>query len=318
MKKIFILTIVWLCFATQINAQCCSAGNPSNQNVAFGISKNSIDIFSSILHSYSDTYYEDSKPTDWTYLKNMQFNFGKIGFSYGLSDKVKLSSEIGYFIDKSLKYDFIDSERKAKGLGDALIGIQYHLYTNKQQMIDVFPEFKISLPVGAFDQRDGNIILPIDIQPSSGSYKLIPSLLLIKNFYNSKYMLSAFVSCEYSEKIQTERTNYKYGNLYIANFEISRQSIKNINTALALKIRHRDKAINKNEIMNYTGGTYINIQPSLSVGLKNNYALNTFVSIPLYKSVNGIQLTNKYAVGIGIKKRFTLKSVKPQIDPKIL
>ena len=185
-------------------------------------------------------------------------------------------------------------------------------------MIDVLPEFKISLPIGAFDQRDGIIILPIDIQPSSGSYKLIPSLLLIKNFYNSKYMLSAFLSCELSERIHTERTDYKYGNLYIANFEISRQSLKNINTALALKIQHRDKAINKNEIMNYTGGTYINVQTSLSIALENNYALNTFLSVPLYKNVNGIQLTNKYALGLGIKKRFTLKSVKPQINPKIL
>ena len=318
MTRLFLLTFIGLCFNFQASAQCCSAGNPSSDGGALGITKNSLTISTSFLHSYSDTYFEENLKSDWDYLKNTHFNFGILNLNYGLTDKLKLSTEFGYFIDKSIQYNFIDVNRKANGLGDAVIGLQYHLYSNKKRIINVAPIVKISLPIGQFDQMDGNIILPIDIQPSSGSYKLNTSVLVSKRFFESKFSLIAFLSCEFSQRINTERTDYKYGNLYHATLKITHRSSEKLNTELSLGLQHRNKALNKGNVMDFTGGTYLKLQPEISYRLKNNYSVNTSVGIPIYKNVNGIQLTNKYTITFGVSKSFQLKTLKPQIDPKML
>jgi len=318
MTRILLFAFIGLCFNFQASAQCCSAGNPSSNDGILGITKNSLTISTSFLHSYSDTYFEGNRKSDWDYLKNTHFNFGRLNLNYGLTDQLKLSTEFGYFIDKSIQYSFIDVKRKAGGLGDAIIGLQYHLYSNKKRIINVAPMVKVSLPIGQFDQMDGNIILPIDIQPSSGSYKLNTSLLVSKRFFGSKFSLTSFVSCEFSQGINTERTNYKYGNLYHATLKVSHRSSEKLNTEISLNLQHRNKARNKGEIMEFTGGTYFKLQPGTSYHLKNNYTVNTSVGIPIYKNVNGIQLTNKYTIAFGVSKNFQLKTLKSQMNPKIL
>ncbi|MDG1848978.1 MAG: transporter [Flavobacteriales bacterium] len=318
MKKLLLTAFISISISNLSLAQCCSAGNPSTNNGAFGLSKNVLNVSSSILHSYSDTYFKGNQSIDWNYLKNMRFNFAMLSLEYGLTSKIKLTSEMGYFIDKSLRYGFIDQKRKAFGLGDLVLGFQYHLYNNRSRMITISPGMKVSFPIGAFDQMNGNIILPIDIQPSSGSFKLNPTVLITKQFPSSKLSASSFLSGEFSQRINTERTHYKYGNLYRANLKLIYQSSEKLNLGIALHFQHRNKAENKNEIMQYTGGSYLDLQPSFSYTLKQNYTLNTFIGIPIYKNVNGIQLTNKYSLGFGISKSFHLKTLKPQIAPDIL
>lgn len=318
MTRILLLALIGLCFNFQTLAQCCAAGNPSSGGGALGMAKNSFSVSASFLHSYSDTYFEGNQESNWDYLKNTNFDFGMLSLHYGLTDKLKLSTELGYFIDKSIQYSFIDVTRKAGGLGDAAIGLQYHLYSNMERMIHIAPMVKVSLPVGQFDQMDGNIILPIDIQPSSGSYKLNTSILISKKFFGSKFSLTSFLSSEFSQRIHTERTDYKYGNLYNASFKLTHRSSEKLNTRLSLNLIHRKKALDKGNLMESTGGSFLNLQAGISYRLKNNYSVNTSVGIPVYKNVNGIQLTNKYNIAFGVSKGFKLKTLKPQIDSDIL
>lgn len=318
MNKLLLTIFIYTCFSNSSYAQCCSAGNPSTNNGIVRVSKNILEISSLTTHSYSDTYFKGNQATSWNYLKNMRFNFTMLNFEYGLTNKIKLSTEIGYFIDKSLQYGFIEQTRKAHGLGDIVIGIQHHSYNDESQMLNISPGLKVSLPVGAFDQMDGNIILPVDIQPSSGSLKLSTSLLITKQFFDSKFTVSSFISGDFSQRINTDRTNYKYGNLYRVNLKVYFQASDKSNLAMSLNYQHRNKAKNKSDIMDYTGGDYLNLEPSISYNLKQNYTLNTFIGIPVYKNVNGIQLTNKYTLGFGISKSFHLKTLKPQISPNYL
>jgi copper chaperone CopZ len=318
MKPILLLSLIALSFNLQSRAQCCSAGNPSSGGGISGMSKNSFSVSSTFIHSYSDTYLEGSSPSDYVYLNNTNFDFGLLAFNYGLTNKLSISTELGYFIDKSIEYSFIDAKRKAGGLGDAAIGIQYNLDSFKEQMINISSSLKISVPIGQFDQMDGNIILPIDIQPSSGSYKLKSSFMIHKGFFGSKFSLSTHWSSEFSQRINTERTDYKYGNLYNLGFKVSHRTSKKLNSGLSLLIAHREKAGNNSVVMNSTGGSFLNLQPSISYQLKNNYGVNSSLSIPIYRKVNGIQLVNKYVLALGISKGFQIKTIKPQIDYTIL
>ena len=318
MKPLFLLCIIALSFNLQSRAQCCSAGNPSSGGGTSGMSKNSFSVSSTFIHSYSDTYFEGSSHSDYVYLNNTNFDFGLVAFNYGLTDKISLSTELGYFIDKSMEFSFIDAKRKAGGLGDAAIGFQYHLDSYKEKLINISSSLKVSIPIGQFDQMDGNIILPIDIQPSSGSYKVKSSFMIHKGFFGSKFSISTLWSSEFSQRINTERTDYKYGNLYNAIFKVSHRTSKKINTGISLQLVHREKAGNNGVVMHSTGGSFVNLLPTASFQLKNNYNINSSIVLPIYRNINGIQLVNKYVFAVGVSKGFQLKTIKAQIDYAIL
>ena len=305
-------------FSQQINAQCCSAGNPASNGGSGSMAKNYFSVSSSYVHSYSDTYFKGNSEYDFDYLENTKFDFGLLNFSYGLSNKLSISTEIGYFINKSMDFTFIDATRKASGLGDAAIDLKYQVANLKKHLASITASVKTSVPIGQFDQMDKNVILPIDIQPSSGSFKLKTALSLSKRFYGSKFSLNSFISTEFSQRINTDRTDYKYGNLYSFVFSTSHNTTKKINTGLGLNFTLREKAINRDIIVESTGGTFINVQPRISYLLPENFGISTSVNIPIYRNVYGIQLTNKYILVLGISKGFSLKTIKPLLSNILL
>jgi len=305
-------------FSQQINAQCCSAGNPASNGGSGSMAKNYFSVSSSYVHSYSDTYFKGNSEYDFDYLENTKFDFGLLNFSYGLSNKLSISTEIGYFINKSMDFTFIDATRKASGLGDAAIDLKYQVANLKKHLASITASVKTSVPIGQFDQMDKNVILPIDIQPSSGSFKLKTALSLSKRFYGSKFSLNSFISTEFSQRINTDRTDYKYGNLYSFVFSTSHNTTKKINTGLGLNFTLREKARNRDLIVGATGGTFINVQPRISYLLPENFGISTSVNIPIYRNVYGIQLTNKYILVLGISKGFSLKTIKPLLSNILL
>ncbi len=305
-------------FSQQINAQCCSAGNPASNGGSGSMAKNYFSVSSSYVHSYSDTYFKGNSVYDFDYLENTKFDFGLLNFSYGLSNKLSISSEIGYFINKSMDFTFIDATREASGLGDAAIDLKYQVANLKKHLASITASVKTSVPIGQFDQMDKNVILPIDIQPSSGSFKLKTALNLSKRFYGSKFSLNSFISTEFSQRINTDRTDYKYGNLYSFVFSTSHNTTKKINTGLGLNFTLREKAINRDIIVESTGGTFINVQPRISYLLPENFGITTSVNIPIYRNVNGIQLTNKYILVLAVSKGFSLKTIKPLLNNILL
>jgi len=309
-------------FSQQINAQCCSAGNPASNGGSGSMAKNSLSISSTYINSFSDTYYVGDVIYDgetWiSHLENTKFDFGLLNFSYGLSNKLSISTELGYFINKSIDYTLIDATRKAGGLGDAAIDLKYQVANLKKHLASITASVKTSVPIGQFDQIDKNVILPIDIQPSSGSFKLKTALSLSKRFYGSKFSLNSFISTEFSQRINTDRTDYKYGNLYSFVLSTSHNTTKKINTGLGLNFTIREKARNRDLIVGATGGTFINVQPRISYLLPDNFGISTSVNIPIYRNVNGIQLTNKYILVLGVSKGFSLKTIKPLLNNILL
>ena len=314
-------TLSLFCFVVvsqQINAQCCSAGNPASNGGSGSMAKNYLSVSSSYVHSYSDTYFEGSSVYDFDYLENTKFDFGLLNLSYGINNKLSISTELGYFINKSMDYSFIDATRIASGLGDAAIDVRYQVANLKKQLASITASVKTSIPIGEFDQMDRNVILPIDIQPSSGSFKIKTSLSFSKRFYGSKFSVNSFISSEYSQRINTERTDYKYGNLYSFALNGSHRTTKKINTGLGLNFTKREKAINREIIVESTGGVFLNLQPRVAYQLPEGFGLSTSINIPIYRKVNGIQLTNKYVLVVGISKGFALKKIKPIIDNILL
>ncbi len=290
------------------HAQCCAAGNPVCDDGTPGSSgKNLLEISLLYQYSFSDVYYEGNNISDYEYIDNSHYNFLSLNIKYGITKRLKALADIGYYIDKAQSFTFGHFERNGYGLGDGSLGLQYSLLNSSNNLFNIYPSFRMVFPIGQFDQKDGVVVLPIDIQPSSGSFKYNMGITFSRRFKNSKFALFSSNTLEISQRINTERTNYKYGNLY--NFSISGSYKHNTNFSGRMIVRYmlRERASDyKNEKINATGGKVLYVTPQISYTFFDNWNTSVSWEQPVYKYMNGIQLTNKWAILVKVSRAINL------------
>ena len=305
MKGFVILMLTALCLlcSESTKGQCCAAGNPiTADGSAGGGGKNILEVQALYKHSFSDTYYKGTSKSDYEYIDYSSFDFTSLRLAYGITERLKASVELGYFFSKTQTFVF-GYDRSAHGIGDGVIGLQYNAWRNQEIQMDLFPYVRFTIPVGEFDQMNGPVVLPIDIQPSSGSYKYMLGALLSKRFSEGKVAVFIDGSAEFSQRINTERTNYKYGNLYNVSLYGSYKVFENLTAAVQFRSQTREKASNKNhELVNATGGHVIFLTPQLRYNFFTFWNVSMIYEYPFYKNMNGTQLTNTYAVTVRLSR----------------
>lgn len=308
---IFLLTAIC---AFRSSGQCCAAGNPvSADGSPGGTGKNLFEISILYQHSYSSVYYEGDRRTDFRYIDYSYFDFSSLRFSYGITGRLKVRAEIGYFFDKMQSFEF-GYERRAYGFGDLIVGAQYDVYRNLPLAIEIFPSFDVTIPVGRFDQMNGPVVLPIDIQPSSGSFKYNIGVLLSKRFLAGKIALFLSGNAEFSQRINTERTNYRYGNLYNISAYGSYTLWRNLVVAIQFRTMVRERASDASrEKVNATGGTYLFLVPQLRYTFFRYWSAGFLFEYPVYKYVNGKQLTNDYSFSFRFTRTIQFGRKKPVV-----
>jgi len=304
--RLSLLFLVAFIFSSgTIYGQCCAAGNPiSDDGSAAGVGKNMLETSLFSTYSYSDLYYKGNEKTDYKYIDYSYFLFSSVNLAYGISNRLKITAEIGYFFAKA-QYFVFDQNRNATGLGDLVLGAQYLIYRNNQHSFNIFPRVRVTLPIGKFDKVDGAVLLPIDIQPSSGSFKYHIGFVMSKLFMGGNLALFFDNSVEFSQRIQTSRTNYKYGNLYNNSLHAGYKLHPKLTASLQIRSQIREKASDKNkELINATGGhvMFSALQLRYLIAPKWNVMLK--YEFPFYKNMNGTQLTNNYVVSLRLSKNF--------------
>ena len=122
MKRYLILVIIFLSFCFKVNAQCCSAGNPFFYGEIASLSKKNLQFVAGYKFSTSNIYYEGSKPIDIDFVDKAYFNYLTLQSIYGITQRLTVQADLGYFINKTetyLKDDWNTSN--GYGLGDATL-----------------------------------------------------------------------------------------------------------------------------------------------------------------------------------------------------
>lgn len=291
-------------------SQCCSAGNPVSSDAgASGPVGKTLVVSESFRHSYSDTYYEGSKVADYQYVDRSYFNFSSFGLSYGLNKRISFSGEIGYFYNKTQVFGppvvIEEYLRKSKGLGDAAFSVRVLAFEKKG--LKVLPSVGITVPVGKFDQVYNNVLLPIDIQPSSGNFKYKAGIAIKKELsFRSSLLFTG--SAEFSQAIHSERTkDYKYGDIYLSSIIYSYKATKDLALLFQVQNQYRGKAADKGTLIDATGGNLVLVTPQVSWLFAKVYNISALIDIPVYRFLNGPQLGNKYAFAIQLRRNIMLK-----------
>lgn len=320
---VFLIVFLFIGASYQVFSQCCSAGNPTSTNSMTAGGKDVMSISFSQMYSFSDTYYQGSSiykklegESTLDNIKESSFNFSFLSMSYGLTDDLKLSLGLGYFETKYQKYDYGPPigirERDVTGFGDLSLNIAYNTYSNEEYLFNIQQTLKFTFPTGEFDVANNGIIYPIDIQPSSGNNKYDFGIIFSKSFESiENFSLMSINNFEISQLIDTEKTNFKYGNQY--NFSILGiyKVLDELTGILEFKANIREQAMtgfkDKNDndnvkynFMNSTGGTVVFVSPKVKFNFMDLYSFSLQMDLPVYKDLNGTQLSNAYSIRAGV------------------
>lgn len=301
--------LFFILFGTsEIFGQCCAAGNPiGGDGLHESLTKNQLRVYSLYRHSLSKDYFFENKKIEVNELQKSFYDFINMGFSFGVTERFTVVSDVGYFITKKQELLINNNEINilAQGFGDLNLAVRYSPIRDLLNFSQLSISLGTKIPIGNFNETQNGVVIPISLQPSSGALKYNIGVFYGINSKDKKFGFSSLAFAEFSNQINKDFLVYKYGNYF--QFSLSGTFLlKNkflFITNLKYEYRTNDQRENNQEIES-TGGTAIFLSPQIQIELVPTWVLAANYELPIYKNVNGYQLTNKLAFSLGIIKNF--------------
>ena len=298
-KNIFVLFI--LAFVPYYaNTQCLSSANPvgGTENLLV-LEKKTLRAI--VFHKYGQgtQYYKNDQLSDFDLISKAYYNYLYTGFGYGLTNRLTIEIESGYYLNKVQIYNLTPSYKlTGQGFSNIILYGKYNVYYNHQKRIYYSVSPGIKIPCSRNYKTDNNVVLPIEIQPTVGAYGCVINSSFIKENSGKgmRYFLTNRVEMSYPNK-----NEYKLGTAIFTSIYISKHLmfswVKGDWTGiLQLRNEYRmpDK-INGQEKAS-SGGYLFFIIPQINHVINEKWYISSMVDIPVYQYFKGTQL----GAGIGI------------------
>jgi len=299
-----VLLLLVLLAGKNLNAQCCAAGNPIGTDLDFtNGGKNSVLVGLTYRYSLSGSVYQGSKKSDVGFVDKSDFNYSEFTVNYALTSRLSFRGDIGYFFNKTEYYNNGFTPARANGLGDLSLLANYQLL--KQSKIGALAiGLGVKLPVGIFDQEVDDVKLPINVQPSSGSFRGNFQFFQQKGL-GSRVMIFSLLSMEMAAWIRSDNFTYRYGNMYLFATGFSYKILPGLSAALSGRGEFRGRSWRDDHIsVESSGSKIIYVTPSFNWKIKRKANFNAGVLLPVYRYMNGIQLGNTLGVYSGLTLKY--------------
>jgi len=306
-RLIFILLIPVLSYSAY--SQCfTSSGNPVGGSGNMGVlEKGAMSVMGFYRYSLSDRFYEGDKRSGLTMIRNANYNFLGTLIAYGITDKLTVETELGYFINRTKNYSFpADYSLKGFGFTNGLFSGKYQIYFNPEKKIEFSAALGLKVPFSINGQTINNVRLPFDLQPSTYAIGGALQSYLIKEDSRTgmRYFLYNRV-----EVNNTNRDGYRYGNVFMNSLFVSKHLIRTsnwpVNITLIGQIRNeiRGRSFVNGTIESASGSVKFFVAPQINFSFIDHWFLSVMFDFPVYQYYNYIQLADRMA--------FTLVLVKP-------
>jgi hypothetical protein len=304
----FLCSGLLFCVFAQAYGQCCSAGNPvGGDGSGDGLGKNELRVQTSYRHSLSARYYHHDSKTDVPYIDRSYYDYQNLSLTYGILPRLSVHAELGYFFNKTQDLTIFDKQRsiRSRGLGDLLLQLRYMPVKTVKPVSQLVFAGAVRAPVGAFSEEMNGVTIPVALQPSSGAFKFSASAFYSRKRSASRFGWNSNVLVEISRTINKGFLVYRYGN-YVQASAAGTFDITKAMTFIAggkAEWRGRDLRDKLNRVES-SGGLVLIFNPQLTYHFTYRWGVIVLADIPVYKYVNGYQLTNRFAVQVGLRKSF--------------
>ncbi|MCX6280160.1 MAG: hypothetical protein NT004_19020 [Bacteroidetes bacterium] len=306
-------------------SQCCSTGSPVGASVYVGVlGKNYLRAIAYYRRSYSDTYYQGAQKTSETVqLSNSSFNFSGVAIAYGVTKRLTIETDAGYYFDKT--QNFINPkvpQTKGYGLSNGSVTVKYGAFIKPASQVEITAGAGFRYPFSAKPQVIDGVQLNRDVQPSTNAFGASAMLFLNKGFPAITLRLFSINRYDYNFR---DRSDYKYGNILLNSVFVSKKIVKYFFGIIQVRNEWKTNDQDFANPNNYGGDKVINsgfqivtVSPQLSYSIAGKWNLTVLCDIPVYKYYNGKQMTPQYSFAVSLTRDFYLGGKQPKIDPGIV
>ncbi|HBG71301.1 MAG: hypothetical protein A2W93_01705 [Bacteroidetes bacterium GWF2_43_63] len=316
MKLFFIFALCFFC-CVDLNAQCCSAGNPvAGTGFESSSTKGEWQVSSAMKYSLSDQYFFHDSKIDNPYILKSSFLYQNLWTSYSISNRISLSAEAGYFYDKSQKLSFNDEPFRlgTSGIGDITVGMKFIAIKKVKPVTQLAFSAGTKIPVGAFHQSVDGITIPVSLQPSSGAFRWTATASFQRLSADQSWGFALQAMLELSSEINKDYLIYRYGPFLRMNAGLMHRVFPKINVSLfgVFDVRGKDSR-EFDQVVAGTGSYSVLIQPWIQYAFSPDRILFCNVESPVYRYFYGELLGNKLAAQIGFRASFKTCKKKESI-----
>ncbi|MFZ4520099.1 MAG: hypothetical protein ACOYNC_00260 [Bacteroidales bacterium] len=325
-KAAFLLLIcgVFFFYSPSCQAQCCSTGSPVGASVYVGVlGKNYLRAISYYRHSYSDTYYEkDHISQENVQLAHSSFNFAGLAVAYGVTKRLTIELDAGYYFDKTQDFKNIDFQTQGQGLSNATLTFKYGSIIRPVPQIELTTGFGIRFPFSANPQVVEGVQLNRDVQPSTNAFGFSEMIFFNKGFPGITLRLFSINRYDYN---LADKQNYKYGNILLNSVFVSKKVFKYCFGIIQLRSEWKSND-RDGENPNENGGSKVinsgfylfTVSPQVSYSIVGKWNLTASYDIPVYKYYKGKQMTPAYSFAVSLTRDFNLGKKQPVIQPETI
>ncbi|WP_420264280.1 TonB-dependent receptor [Candidatus Magnetominusculus dajiuhuensis] len=168
--------------------------------------------------------------------------------------------------------------------------------------------FGFKLPTGKYTltgtstdaTAPGPVAIDRGLQPGTGTTDVIIGIYYTNNITPS---LDYFAQATYQAALY-ERDHYRPGEGVNLNLGLRYMDLHVFYPQVQLNFRYarHDTGLNADSVS--TGGTLLYISPGVSVPIGEHVSAYSFVQLPVYQNVNGVQLAPRYTMSFGVRYTF--------------
>ena len=285
--------------------QCCSAGSPLGASTYGGVvDKNGFRFSTYVRYSRSDDYYSGStkENNNWP-LSYADFLFQGLTIGYGITKKLNVEAELGYFYKKTQYYvkepDIPQIIYKGSGLSNGIISTKYALYKSISNGLELTLGAGLKFPFTTKPLYVGKQ----DIEPSTNAYGWMAQLNMQKEFKAQKITLFFYNRFEQNS---VNKNNYDYGDRLRVSLIASKKIKKNYGAMIQARYEYIGQDMSNGVKYPNTGANLIFVSPQFLYSLKGKWNFILGVDLPVYKNYTGTQISNSYAVSLNLTHDLSL------------
>lgn len=305
MKQIII--VVWLISVLlphSIGAQaCCTAGTPIAGSLDLSVTNaNTWQLTFSYEYNYLDDVVAESEE-----IKGFRSRLSQsmlLDISYGYNDRFSFTALLSYLRQTRI-LNSSNSTTTTSGPGDASLFIKYNILkpdilSQRQWAVGTGLKF----PTGQSDIKNGSVLLSADLQPGSGSWDGIFWTYFSQGFLPLRF--NYFLSSTYrlngaNDRYQSTDSGpgYHFGNEFLFNLGANYSTVSLFN--FSFQLRYRNSTVDRLGTLSVpnSGGKWLYIMPGLNINLES-LTVRFSGQFPVYRKLNGIQLTTSYRAGVAL------------------
>ena len=289
-----------------LKSQCCSAGSPVGASMQVGlIEKNTLRFNATYRYSNNLDYYEGcSILKNYGFIDHTFFNYTSLLIGYGITHKLTLDADFGFFINKTQVFNTIPEYRlRGRGLSNGIVTLKRAIYYDLNKNIEITAGAGIKIPFALEDQYYNNVLLPIELQPSTGAIGASAQLFASKSWCKNERRLFTFNRFDYNFK---NKNNYQYGLTLINSIFYSHKILNRLIFAGEIRNEFRTNDLRNLENVINTGSHIIIFSPKIMYSFAGKWNVSLMYDLPLYRFYIGKQMGINQSIAINLTRDLKL------------